>query len=144
MPGAIQIVRTGAALPYTRGEALDVQDLEPKCGDAARRMAAEITMHAVAGSIGRWAAIRLADGGSDKVPYDTRADAIRRQLHPEHCTYVLVPPDGMQTGQADRVLSFWRQMHDRGFRAVDPRDDIPSMPLTSGDARRQIRLLTAR
>lgn len=122
----------------------DIREYEPKCGDAARRMAAAITLHAMAGSIGRWAAVRLADGGSDKTAYDSRGDAIRHQLHSEHCLYILIPPDGMTTGQADRVLDFWRQAHDAGLRPVDPVDHFPSMPLTPGAGRRQIRLLTRR
>jgi hypothetical protein len=116
-------------------------DLAPKCGDAARRMADEITLHSIAGSAGKWAAIRLADGGSDHVAYDTRSDAVRHQLSPEHCTFVLVPPGGMRIREADAVLSFWRQAYDAGFRAVDPRDDIPVMPLDAGAQREQIRLL---
>lgn len=116
----------------------------PRCGDAARRMADEITLMAVAGFAGHWAAIRLADGSCDHTPYPCRSDAQRHQLHPEHCTYILVPPDGMTPRSADRVLDFWRQSHSAGFRAVDPRDDIPSMPLTKPAARRQIQLLTSR
>lgn len=112
----------------------------PRCGDAARRMADEVTLHAVAGSAGKWCAIRLADATSDHTAYDSRSDAMRHQLHSEHCTYLLIPPGGMSIDVADRVLDFWRQTHDAGFRAVDPRDDIPSMPLTAPDARRQIRL----
>jgi hypothetical protein len=122
----------------------DVRDLEPRCGDAARKMAWEVTLMTMAGGAGRWAAFRLADGGTDRVIYDSRSDAVSHQLSPEYCTFVLIPPDGMTTGQADRVLDYWRQLHDAGFRDNDPRDDIPSMPLTGPDARRQIRLLTKR
>jgi len=111
-----------------------------KCGDAAKRCSDEITLHAIAGNAGKWAAIRLADGGSDHVAYDSRSDAVSHQISPEYCTYVLIPPDGMQARQADRLLGFWRQVYDAGFRAVDPRDDIPSMPLTAPEGREQIRL----
>jgi hypothetical protein len=99
-----------------------------------------VTLHAVAGSAGKWCAIRLADGTSDHVAYDSRGDAITHQLHPQHCAYFLIPPDGMQLDAADRVLHFWRQAHDAGLRPVDPVDDFPSMPVTAQDARRQIRL----
>lgn len=117
-----------------------VADLAPKCGDAARRMADTITLHAIAGQAARWAAIRLRDGGSDNTAYDSRSDAVRHQLSPEYCTYVLIPPGGMQIREADAVLSFWRQVYDAGWRAVDPRDDIPSMPLTAAECREQVRL----
>jgi hypothetical protein len=119
-------------------------DLEPKCGDAARRMASAVTLAAMNGGAGRWLAVKLQDGSSDHVVYDSRSAAMAHQLSPEHATYLLIPPDGMTTGQADRVLGFWRQAYSAGFRAVDPRDDIPSMPLTRPDGRRQIRLLTGR
>ena len=122
----------------------DTLDLEPQCGDAARRMASAVTLAAMNGGAGRWLAVRLQDGGSDHVLYDRRSDAMSHQLSPEYATYVLVPPDGMTTGQADRVLGFWRDCYGAGFRAVDPRDDIPSMPLTRPDGLRQIRLLTGR
>jgi hypothetical protein len=122
----------------------DPQDLEPKCGDAARRMASAVTLAAMNGGAGRFLAIRLRDGGSDHVLYDTRSDAVSHQLSPAHATYVLVPPDGMTTGQADRVLGYWRDLYDAGFRSNEPRDDIPSMPLTRPAGLRQIRLLTAR
>lgn len=122
----------------------DSLDLEPKCGDAARRMSSAVTLAAMNGGAGKWLAVKLRDGSSDHVVYDKRSDAMRHQLSPEYATYVLIPPDGMTTGQADRVLGFWRDCYDNGLRAVDPRDDIPSMPLTRPDGLRQIRLQTAR
>lgn len=111
-----------------------------RCGDAAQRMADEITLHDLAGNAGKWAAIRLADGGSDHVAYDSRSDAVRHQTSPEYCTFILIPPGGMQLREADAVLHFWRQVYDAGYRAIDPRDDIPSMPLTAPEQREQIRL----
>lgn len=122
----------------------DVLDLEPKCGDAARRMASAVTLAAMNGGAGKWLTVRLLDGGSDHVIYDSRSDAVAHQLSPEYCTFLLIPPGGMTTGEADRVLAFWRDCYDRGFRATDPRDDIPSMPLLKADGLRQIRLLTER
>lgn len=122
----------------------DLRDLEPKCGDAARRMASEVTLAAIGGGAGKFIAIRLQDGGSDHVVYDSRSDAQSHQLSPARSLYILIPPDGMTTGQADRVLDYWRQLYDAGFRDNDPRDDIPSMPLLRADGQRQIRLLTAR
>lgn len=111
-----------------------------KCGDAAKRVSDEITLHAIAGSAGKWAAIKLADGSTDHVAYDSRSDAVSHQLSPEYCTFVLIPPGGMSVKEADVLLDFWRQVHDAGFRAVDPRNDIPSMPLRASEAREQIRL----
>jgi len=122
----------------------DVLDLEPKCGDAARRMASAVTLAAMNDGAGRWLAVKLQDGSSDHVVYDSRSAAMTHQLSSEHALYVLIPPDGMTTGQADRVLGFWRDVYSAGGRAVDPSDDYPSMPLTRPDGRRQIRLLTGR
>lgn len=121
-----------------------IADLAPKCGDAARRMADAVTLAAIAGGAGCWLAVRLQDGACDNALYPSRSEAQRHQSSAEYCTYVQVPPDGMQIRQADAVLDFWRQCYAAGFRAVDPRDDMPSMPLTGPDARRQIRLLTKR
>lgn len=122
----------------------DLLSVEPKCGDAARRMASAVTLAAMNGGAGRWLAVKLQDGSSDHVTYDSRSDAMAHQVSSEHATYLLIPPDGMTTGQADRVLGFWRDCYAKGHRAIDPRDDIPSMPLTRPDGLRQIRLLTGR
>jgi hypothetical protein len=122
----------------------DTLDLEPKCGDAARRMSSAVTLAAMNGGAGRWLAVKLQDGSSDHVLYDSRSAAMAHQLSPEYALYLLIPPDGMTTGQADRVLGFWRDVYDAGGRATDPRDDYPSMPLTRPDGLRQIRLLTGR
>jgi hypothetical protein len=111
-----------------------------KCGDAAKRLSDDITLHAVAGSAGMWAAVSLADGSTDRTPYPSRSEAVRHQHSPEYMTFVLIPPSGMTVREADVVLGFWRQVHDAGFRAVDPRDDIPAMPLRPEEAREQVRL----
>jgi len=111
-----------------------------KCGDAAKRLSDDITLHTIAGSAGKWAAITLADGSSDRTAYPSRSEAIRHQTSPEYCTFVLIPPGGMTVREADVLLDFWRQAYDAGFRAIDPRDDMPSMPLRASEAREQIRL----
>lgn len=103
-------------------------------------MSDEITLHDLAGNAGKWAAISLADGSSDHTAYDSRSEAVRHQSSPEYCTFVLIPPGGMQIREADAVLHFWREVYNAGFRAVDPRDDIPSMPLTRSEQAQQIRL----
>lgn len=90
--------------------------------DAAKRCSDIIRMHVVAGSAGKWAAIRLSDGGSDNVAYDTRADAVRHQLHESLCAYVKVPLDDMPPEHAERFLAFHRKAYDAGFRLTDPDD----------------------
>lgn len=110
--------------------------------DAAKRCSEIITLAAIAGDAGKFMAIRLADGSSDRAVYDTREDAIRHQLHPEHCTYILVPPGGMPEWDAEAVLDYWRKLHDRGVRDDDPSCLLPVMPLTRRDQARQIRVLS--
>lgn len=108
--------------------------------DAAKRMSDEVTMHAVLGHYGKWAAFRLSDGSStDHTAYDSRADAVRHQKNDEdRCLYILIPPAGMPVDHAEQVLDFWRKAHDAGFRAADP--EI-LMPHSKQDQRRQIKAL---
>lgn len=96
--------------------------------DAARRCADIITGHIVLGNSGRWAAIRLSDGGSDGIPYDTRADAIRFQLHETQCAYVKIPIDRMEPQHAEIFLRFNRLAYDAGFRLTDPDDKRELIP----------------
>lgn len=110
--------------------------------DAAKRCADTITLASIAGSVGRFMAIRLADGGSDNALYDSQEDAIRHQLRPQFCTYIQVPPDGMQPYEAEALLDYWRKLNDSGVRDDDAAVPMPLMPLTARDRRRQIRVLS--
>lgn len=110
--------------------------MEETLSEAAKRMSSEVTMHAVLGNYGKWAAFALADGSSDHVAYDTRSDAISHQHHNEdRYTFILIPPAGMTLGEGMQVLTFWRLMRDAGYRATDPQ---LAMPLTKEDQKRQI------
>jgi len=96
--------------------------------DAARRCADVTTLAAMAGDGGRWLAIRLSDGGSDGAVYDTRAEAIRHQLHESQCAYVRVQE--MTVAEAATFLTFARRAYDAGFRLCDPDDErAPSSPI---------------
>lgn len=109
--------------------------------DAAKRMAEEVTMHAIAGKYGKWAAFALADGRSDHVAYDSREDAVRHQGHnADWFAFILIPPDGMPATHAVEVLSFWRVARDAGLPAAVPM----SMPLTRRDRVRQVHALRKR
>lgn len=121
-------------------DSVPAQFREPS--DAAKRCADMVTLHAIAGSVGRWVAIRLQDGGSDQALYDSRDDAIAHQLRPEYCTYVLVPPGGMAAHEAEALLDYWRKLSAAGVRDDDPKTPMPLMPLTAADRRRQIRVLS--
>lgn len=69
---------------------------------------------------GHWVAIRLSDGGSDSVAYETKAKAVRFQLHEMQCAYIKVPPDGMEPRAARTFLDMNRKLYDAGFRLSDP------------------------
>lgn len=91
--------------------------------DAARRCSDVINTHVAVhkfGAFGKWAAIRLSDGGSDGVMYDTKADAVRHQLHETQCAYVRIPLDGMSAREAEIYLEFNRKLYDAGMRMSDP------------------------
>jgi hypothetical protein len=84
--------------------------------DAAHRCSDIIRQAIVDGHQGRWVPIRLSDGGSDGVLYDSRSDAVRFQLHETLCMYVRVPWDDMSPQHAERVLAVHRQVYDAGYR----------------------------
>jgi hypothetical protein len=88
--------------------------------DAAKRCSDSIRLHIACGMAGKWVAIRLSDGGSDGVVYDTRGDAIRHQLHETLCAYVKIPLDDMPTEEAAIFLAFNRRVYDAGYRMTDP------------------------
>lgn len=95
--------------------------------DTARRASDAIRLHLLANrdqTIHSWVAIRLSDGGTDGVLYDTKAQAVRHQLHEYQCAYVYVPADGMPPRVAETFLRFHRHLYDNGFRLADPDKDL--------------------
>jgi hypothetical protein len=104
--------------------------------DEARRMADEVNLHVAAlghAASRKWVAIRLSDGGSDGVLYDTRRDAIVHQVHEKQCCYVRLPPFGqtMNYREAESYLTFHRSIYDAGYRLQDPDDPQPIKPLVN-------------
>lgn len=91
--------------------------------DAGKRASEVIRLHILAGKAGRWAAIRLSDGGSDGIAYDQRSDAIRHQLHESQCAYVKIPQDDMSPAAASSFITVNRRLYDAGYRLTDPDDD---------------------
>lgn len=95
--------------------------------DAAQRMCDNVNLHVVAlghEASGKYVAIRLSDGGSDGALYDTRADAIRHQMHWSQCCYVRLQPFGtmLTAREAESYLTLHRSMYDAGYRLQDPDD----------------------
>jgi hypothetical protein len=115
--------------------------VQPGYSDAAKRCADIITLAAIAGQVGKWAAIRLSDGGYDNALYDLRSDAVRHQLWEKQCAYVKVAPGGMTAMEAEAFLDYNRKLYDAGFRMPDPDFAMPLMPLTAKDQKRQISVL---
>jgi hypothetical protein len=100
---------------------------------AAHRMSDAINQQLVNGNCFRWLAIRLADGGSDGVAYDSRYDAVKHQLHESFCAYVLVQPCGATPAIAQGTLNFYRAAYDSGRRITDPEQPDYILPLTNED-----------
>lgn len=72
-----------------------------------------------------WVAIRLSDGGSDGVMYDTKREAVRHQLHESTCAYFCfrTAPNGFSSKKDAAVfLAYHRAAYDAGFRLPDPDD----------------------
>lgn len=91
--------------------------------DAARRCAEaynfQLTAHGMNAS-GKWIAVKLADGSSDATLYDSKADAVRHQLHENLCAYICIMPARMPVDDALSVLRTHRKLYDAGMRLSDP------------------------
>jgi hypothetical protein len=108
-----------------------VSNSPAELADIGKRASSVINLHVVSGAVGKWAALRLSDGGSDGIAYDTRRDAIKHQLHESLCCYVKVPPDGMPVADATRFILVNRAIYNAGFRLTDPDDPRePILPMT--------------
>ena len=70
----------------------------------------------------KWVAVRLRDGRSDGVLYDTKRDAVRHQSDEKLSAYVCIPPNGMTPCRAESFLSTMRRLYDAGWRLTDPDD----------------------
>src|ERR1700735_1590513 len=75
--------------------------------------------------IGKWVALRLEDGGSDGVLYDSKRDAIRHQSHEQMCAYFSYrgAPEGFgNVRDAAAWMAFHRHAYSNGMRLADPDD----------------------
>ena len=91
--------------------------------DSSKRCADFVNLHWAAlgfGSVGKWVAIRLRDGSSDGVLYDTKRDAVRHQFDEFLCAYVRLIGMQMTVCEAEIFLETHRRLYDRGFRLADP------------------------
>jgi hypothetical protein len=73
-----------------------------------------------------WLAIRLSDGGSDGILYESKQAATRHQLHEQQCYYVCFKnlPGGARPDEMTLMLLFAREAYAAGGRFVDPEDEL--------------------
>lgn len=98
--------------------------------DAAKRCSDAYALHLTAGMhltpnphVGKFIAIRLADGGSDLVLYDSYRDAVRHQKHAEQWrAYIRIVPHAMTLCAAESFLRVHRLFFERGWRLPDAGD----------------------
>lgn len=109
--------------------------------DIGRRVSDTVHLHVIGGSVGKWAAFRLYDGGSDGIPYDTRVDAINHQVHEQLCCYMQITPDGITPEHAYRFIQLNRALYDAGYRLADP--EMPGEPIYPYTAEELARALEA-
>lgn len=88
--------------------------------DRARRMSDTIRGHIAEGHSGFWCAVRMSDGGSDGIVYDSRVAAINHQLREDQCCYVKIPPDDMPPAACAAFLRINRGLYAAGHRLIDP------------------------
>jgi hypothetical protein len=100
--------------------------------DAGRHCADAVNLALLLGGIDKWIAVRLSDGKTDGNIYDTKADAIRHQLHEFQCAYIKIPPGGMDAAAGARYLDVNRILYDKGMRIADPNREA-ILPFTSED-----------
>jgi hypothetical protein len=95
--------------------------------DDAKRIVDVVRLHQLAKSYGQYAIIRMVDGSSDGIAYPTYRDGVRSQptFYRDLVFPIKVPIDELTPDMAQRILNYWRQCRDAGFRPPDP-DDVPA------------------
>lgn len=97
-----------------------------------------------------WIAVRLSDGGTDGVLYDSRRDAVLHQAYEKQCAYLHLraAPGGMQVREAYAFLKFHRDAYDSGYTFIDPEHPTGGvdmcMPIAREDVRAQIHRMRTR
>jgi hypothetical protein len=102
---------------------------------AARRLADAVNEQLLrhgAEAHGKYVAVKLADGSSDGVLYDTRRDATRHQSDP-WCFYVKVQVGGIQPREAWTVLVYARKAKERGIVFTEEEVILPQRLELGGD-----------
>lgn len=116
--------------------------------DAAKRLSDIYNLHIVAGARrGAVIAVSLADGSSDGVVYDTRADAVSHQRHNEGWkAFIRIGPGRMTVCEAASQLRWQRHANKLAAAQLGERSGgLELIPrLTRAGAERQLDALTGR
>lgn len=119
---------------------------DPALLDAARRIADEMTLHALAKAEG-WCAFRLADGTPmfRGTCFPTRTEAVRWCRHDrDNVVYLETQPDAMGVHEAIACLKYARALHAAGFRIPAPEFEYDaSMPGLRADRYKAVRHLAS-
>lgn len=94
---------------------------DPKAERAKRAYDHLRLLHTVHGNdvAGKWVAISLADGRCDNRLYETKAEAVRFQLHETQCAYFHFAGIPMQN-ELRYYLDMNEELYDAGFSLADP------------------------
>ena len=112
--------------------------------DHALRCADQVNIHVLAGGYGRWIAIRMSDGGTDGILYDSKADAVRYQLHETQCCYLVCPSVPMTPREAQVYVEYNRQLYAQGLRMPYPEAPSAMPPIRMENVRWRRRRSTRR
>lgn len=109
---------TAFGIPYSKNITVELFDAGRRAADAINE---HITRFGWWDIRSKWVAIRLADGTSDGVLYDTKQDAVRHQHDEFLCAYLNLR--GVNGGARDTecaiMIKFHRDMYKAGFRMPD-------------------------
>lgn len=89
---------------------------------AAKRMADTVALHQTVLEpaeivAGRWIAVRLGDGGSDGIAYDSHEAAVRASTNdPSRHAYFKLPLERISPEVCDVLLWYVRTVYDAGWR----------------------------
>lgn len=89
--------------------------------EAGKRMRDHLAIHQLVLTrdeiaAGRFMAVRLIDGGSDGVAYESRQAAMEHQFHADLCGYFRIPFSGPPARECAAILRYYRGVYDAGYR----------------------------
>lgn len=129
----VQEFMTGVAPQTPQQWSREERDAAKRAADIVNELRAHIDWDTLRQC---WIAIRLSDGGSDGVLYDSKRTAVQHQLHEQQCAYIAFRNliGGASEREMLRFLRFNRMAYEAGMRLPDPDavDGGPDLAPTSG------------